>query len=124
YLARAGLHRREGEAHRALLDLEQALSLIPEDPAALHERGLVLMTLGNDPEAALEDFDRSVARSPNDARRRVDRAVARWRTGDRKAALADLDRAIALDPSFALAFRVRASYRNELGRREESLADY
>jgi tetratricopeptide (TPR) repeat protein len=94
------LLRRE-EFDRAVAAYTEALGHAPNDPPALHGRGLALYGKG-DYARALTDLDAAARLSPGDAAVLNNRGLARLARGDAASALADFQAALQLDPSFAV----------------------
>ncbi len=97
-----------------------------QDAAALLARGKVRFDKG-DIDAAIADFDRSLALRPSSEGHTL-RGYAWKRKGDKQRAMADFDAAIALNPNEALAWRVRgatwagmADYRKAVAEYSESI---
>jgi tetratricopeptide (TPR) repeat protein len=85
----------------ALLHLDRALALRPDDVWTHYARGVSQKELQRY-EAAIESFSQALSRDPAHAKSRVHRAHARRLVGDRNAAREDLEAALtsgSLDPN-------------------------
>ena len=99
--ARAEVYFMLGEFELGLADLERASELEPEDRGFFTKAGDIFLNDINDPQRALDYYNRAVERSPDDGWVYADRAAAFQAMGDTRAALADLDHAIELSPDNA-----------------------
>jgi tetratricopeptide (TPR) repeat protein len=88
---------RAVEADRALLVLEQAKSIAPDDPRIPAEEGRIYLSLGR-PAQALPEFGRALALSPRSVEAINNRGVALLALDQKEAARADFERALAMDP--------------------------
>jgi serine/threonine protein kinase/Flp pilus assembly protein TadD len=102
--------RRFGAAIDAL---SAAAALSPASPWPYFHRGTARMEL-NDP-AAATDFDEFLARKPNDPDGLLNRAAARYRTGDHRGAVADLDAAEAHGSTRTRLYAMRSDSKRRLG---------
>ena len=75
-------------------------------------------------ENAIEQYDRTIAYSPDDARTLNNRGVAKKSLGRYRKAIADYDKAICIDPKYAVAYNNRGNAKESLGLRKEAIADY
>jgi protein O-mannosyl-transferase len=82
---------------RALLVLEQARKVAPEDASVPTEQGRILLALGH-PIEALGAFGRALALAPNDAQSLNNRGAALLALGQSEAARSDFERALGRDP--------------------------
>jgi hypothetical protein len=82
---------------RAMLVLDQARELAPDDPSVAAEQGRILLSQGRSAEA-LGAFGRALALAPNDAQALNNRGAALAALGQSDAARADFERALARDP--------------------------
>jgi tetratricopeptide (TPR) repeat protein len=88
---------RAVEADRALLVLEQAKGIAPDDPRIPSEEGRIYLSLGR-PGQALPEFGRALALSPHSVEAMNNRGVALLALDQKEAARADFERALAIDP--------------------------
>ena len=88
---------RAVEPTRALLILEQARQLAPDDARIAAEEGRTYLNLGR-PELALSEFGRALALSPTSVEALNNRGVALLALGQKDAARGDFERALAIDP--------------------------
>jgi len=87
----------------ALVDCNAALAVMPDNPAILDSRGLVLLRLGR-LDDAIKDYDRAIARVPGQSASLYGRAIARARKGDRRKSDADAASATKLAPDIRAEF--------------------
>jgi tetratricopeptide (TPR) repeat protein len=116
------LHR-QGRHSEALAAYDRAIELNPCYPAALNNRGVVLLAVGQAAKA-LESFERAVSLQPDFAEALYNRANALRGLKRIPEALADYDRAIAVRPNYAMAFNNRGATLQELERPLEALESY
>lgn len=88
---------RASNPHRALLLLEQAQTLAPDNPRIPEELGRVYLSTG-DAARALTEFGRALALNPNNAGALNNRGVALLALGQINAARQDFERALSIDP--------------------------
>jgi hypothetical protein len=88
---------RAVEADRALLVLEQAKAIAPDDARIPSEEGRILLSLGR-PAQALPEFGRALALSPHSVEAMNNRGVALLALDQKEAARGDFERALAIDP--------------------------
>ncbi len=110
---------REAEA---LVDLDKAVTLAPEDSRALAYRGAACLWLDRSTEA-LADLDRAIELDPGYEWAIAHRGETYRRMGRFEQALADLDRAIELAPHDEWAIGSRGATYRQMGRLEQALAD-
>ncbi len=114
----ASKKHREAVAH-----FTDALTLNPNDPSALTNRGDSLTQLGMYG-PAISDLNKAIAIDPNFADSYVRRSRARIESKDVAAAMPDLNRAIALDPKNGSAFHDRAVISYNQGNYTQAIKDY
>jgi tetratricopeptide (TPR) repeat protein len=107
YAQRAWSYHQQGDAARAMADLDRALALDPSDGDALSTRGTVYFAAG-DYSRALEDLNGAVRARPYSASVRNNRGTALLAVGKYDEAIADFTRAIELRPRFAEGYLNRA----------------
>jgi tetratricopeptide (TPR) repeat protein len=88
---------RAVEPQRALLILEQAKRIAPEDPRVPSEAGRIYLGIGR-PELALPEFGRALALSPHSAEALNNRGVALLALDQKDSARSDFERALTIDP--------------------------
>jgi tetratricopeptide (TPR) repeat protein len=93
---------QDGRYREAVDAFSESLRLAPESAAALNNRAVARMRLG-DTRGALDDYDRALGLSPNDPDIYFNRGDARVVAGDLRGGLDDFTRALALRPGFARA---------------------
>lgn len=86
-----------------LADCNRSLSLRPDDPVGLDNRGFLNLLIG-DNRSALSDYDAAVRLDADYAGSLYGRGLARVRLGQRRAGQADLRAAEAMDPNVASMF--------------------
>ncbi len=96
-----------GALDRALVDLDAAVALDPEQVAVLYNRGNVRLELGKT-DGAIEDFSAVIRHMPEFAFAWLNRGLAREHAGDKAGAAGDYAMALALDPKLAAARRALA----------------
>jgi tetratricopeptide (TPR) repeat protein len=101
HLRRARYYRLHGEPQKALLDVQQATRLAPDDVRPHFERGLALADLGRDAEAEGE-LTAFLSQTGGTEPAYAERARIRARMGRPEAAIDDLAAAIRLRPSIDL----------------------
>jgi Tfp pilus assembly protein PilF len=116
------LHQ-QGRHSEALAAYDQSLELNPNYPAALHNRGVVLLALC-EPARALQSFEKALSLQPAFAEALYNRAKALMELKRIPEALADNERAIAVRPNYAEAFNNRGNALQDLGRPLEALESY
>jgi tetratricopeptide (TPR) repeat protein len=99
-----------GALDRALVDLDAAVALDPDQVAVLYNRGNVRLELGRT-EAAIEDFSAVIRQMSQFAFAWLNRGLAREHGGDKAGAAGDYAMALALDPKLAAARRALARVR-------------
>jgi Flp pilus assembly protein TadD len=82
---------------RAVLALDEARRLAPDDPDVASEEGRVHLSAGR-PELALAAFGRALALRPSDPKGLNNRGVALMALGQREAAKADFEAALQRNP--------------------------
>ena len=113
-----------GQLERKIIDLENSSSLLAEAAGTkavdLFAEGQQLLD-ANQPQKALELFDRFLSAHPDHAEALVKKAGALDKLGRLPEALDCCDRAIARNGDFALAFLLKGGVLNKLNRHEEAL---
>jgi len=98
------------------------LEIEPDYKLALTTRGTAALKM-NRPDAAIEDFDRSILIDPSYARAFHMRGLALESKGDSRAAINDFNRAIELNPEYGGAYHSRATLYAKLGEEELATSD-
>ncbi|MDX2143293.1 MAG: tetratricopeptide repeat protein [Rhodospirillaceae bacterium] len=114
-------------AQRGALDkaerlMAQAIALQPEIAPAQLAHGKILMDL-NRPAEALAQFERYLAKAPNDPAALNDRGTALLRLARNEEAVREFRRALQIQPDLFVARYNLASALENLGRRAETLAE-
>ncbi|MCH8488821.1 MAG: tetratricopeptide repeat protein [Oceanicaulis sp.] len=110
------------ETYAQILALMEAHTGDSGHPVVRRNRAMALLRLGR-PEAALDDVEIALARSPRDPLARMIAGAAHLETGEAAAAAAAFDAVLALAPDDIGALSGRSAAFAELGRHDESLAD-
>ena len=97
YYARGTEWVNQGNADRALPDLNMAIELDPKLAAAYYNRALAWSSKGES-ERAIADYDAVLKLVPRDPNAHVGRAAEWIARGEYKRALADYDEALRIDP--------------------------
>jgi tetratricopeptide (TPR) repeat protein len=111
---RASLLLAAGSVEQALLDLERARKLAPNDGEALALESVIAVSGGRN-DAALAAARRAVAADPASATPQVALSYAQQAAFDLAGARASLEQAIRLEPQNALAWARLAEIRSSLG---------
>ncbi|MGN9760960.1 tetratricopeptide repeat protein [Streptomyces sp. SD31] len=122
YRARAIAHDLAGDRHAAVVRLNRALELAPDDPGSLALRGEYHRVLERHDEA-IRDLGRALELNPADAFALASRGATRLSRHELDEALADLDRAVELKPDYPWALVRRARVHRALGNPDRQLAD-
>jgi tetratricopeptide (TPR) repeat protein len=115
------VRQQQGRDAEAVDLIGRALSLRPDDPAALSNRGLSLRALGRAHEA-LASCDRAIGLKPNYADAHNNRGLALGALKRQAEALASFEAALACNPSHLDALNNRGIALFEMGRLGEALA--
>ncbi len=110
------------EAYDRILALIETHAGDPGHPVVRRNRALALLRLGQ-PEAALDDVEMALARSPRDLLALMIAGSAQLETGEDEAAVAAFDAALALAPDEIGALAGRSAALAGLGRHDAALAD-
>jgi tetratricopeptide (TPR) repeat protein/predicted aspartyl protease len=121
---------RRGAAFAARQDFDQALTaltraceLVPDNPDYFYQRGTVFWQ-SNQPEKALNDFDRALHLKPSYVLALLARSDLRIQAGDRMGAVADLNAANAAAPREDAAHYSMAADYVRLGRFTQAIEQY
>lgn len=118
---RGFLYRLEDDLASSLQDLDRAIELAPNDPAAGMHRGLTLSAMGRDEEAERELT--RVAEAASSSVVYSERGRIRERAGRAKAAIADFTTALSMDPDVEL-YLERGRLQESLGLLDEAADGY
>ena len=102
--------------------LNEILAADPDDRLALLARGSVYLKMNN-PNSAVNDFNRAIEISPNHAKAYHLRGLALEMTGTDDQALEDFNKAIDIDPEYGAAYYSRATLLTKMGREDSALED-
>jgi len=97
YSDRAFERYKKGDMPGAIEDLNQSISLKPNDSVYYFNRGFVYEELGEH-QKAIADYNQSIILNPKFALAYSHRSIVRQSLGDKKGAIADYNQAIKLDP--------------------------
>ncbi len=112
-----------GDLAGALGYLTLALDQNPDDDTARIMRAEISLALNN-PDAALADADRLIAKHPDDPRALRAKASALLQLGRLEEALTTIERAVALAPLNAAGHLTRAMILEKLGRAADAVTEY
>jgi tetratricopeptide (TPR) repeat protein len=107
---------------KAFADLDEAIRLWPQNPAALHERGYLYNEEGRWKEAE-KDLDAQIALMPADPRGYQERALSRFKLGKLDQALEDDSALVMLEPNKAANYFARARAELWTGKFDAARAD-
>ena len=102
--------------------LNEILAADPDDRLASLARGSVYLKMNN-PNSAVNDFNRAIEISPNHAKAYHLRGLALEMTGIDDQALEDFNKAIDIDPEYGAAYYSRATLLTKMGREDSALED-
>ena len=119
---RGYLRNEQSDSLAALVDLDSAVAIDPNNFDARQERAYTNNELGNYAEA-LADLDASAALGVATKRLFQERAMSRMRLGDIAGAIADRDKVLALEPDDGVALNARAEGLLWAGRFTDARAD-
>jgi tetratricopeptide (TPR) repeat protein len=97
YFGRAMAETNLGLNHKALSDLDRAISINPNDIEAFISRGVLKRDL-DDYSGSLNDFDNAVLLDPKNPRAYSFRSITKSKMNDFPGAINDVDKAIELNP--------------------------
>jgi len=117
---RASLLLATGSVEAAEKDIDQALSLAPNDSDALALQ-TVMAVVGNQADKAVETARRAVTAGPKSATALVAQSYALQAKFDLEGARESLEKAVTVEPDDALAWARLAEIRSSLGYRSEAL---
>ncbi|MTJ06427.1 tetratricopeptide repeat-containing serine protease family protein [Anabaena sp. UHCC 0204] len=123
YFALAADKYAKGDYKGAIIALEEAIKINPNDALAYYNRGVVRSALG-DKQAAITDYNQAIKINPNDADAYYNRGNVRSALGDKQAAITDYSQAIKINPNYAYAYYNRGNARSALGDKQAAIADY
>lgn len=122
YMLRANINSQTGRQDDALIDLDKAVNLFPEDYVALYQRANVLYGLGRY-ENARTDYKRLQRINPRSSEALL--GLARIAVHEQNLGMANeyLDRAVNMDPANADLYVRRASVRRQMGNGRDAVED-
>lgn len=116
-------YRMEKKYSKALKDLNQAVTLNPNEAMFYSNRGNIFFDLGQD-DNALFDYNNCIRLDSTDENAFANRGAIFGRRGQYDEAVQDLSRAIDLDPNFVNAYMNRGIIYSVLNQREQAKKDY
>lgn len=116
-------YRMEKKYSKALKDLNQAVTLNPNEAMFYSNRGNIFFDLGQD-DNALFDYNNCIRLDSTDENAFANRGAIFGRRGQYDEAVQDLSRAIDLDPDFVNAYMNRGIIYSVLNQREQAKKDY
>ena len=122
-LIRAMRCSRRGDHERAIVLMDRAVQLVPDEPTLYRARAWTLKRLGK-PILALADYNEAVRLCPLYGPAFLDRGLLLMSEGHNEEAISDLTQAISLDSKLIKAFYHRASAKHSLGQFQAALDDY
>ena len=99
YMSRATDHYYNGDYELALIALDKAIDLKPDDANAWTNKGVALESLGRH-EEALDTFNKAIALKPHFTSTWYNKACVYSLRGDKTNALENLSKAISLDAKY------------------------
>ena len=126
WLHRGRVDMLQGKPSAALMYLEAAVSLRPDDPQALHWRGDALLPLG-EPAKAIADYSRALQFETDMLERAaiyVSRGEAYLQSSQENKALEDYTKAISWRPGAPTPYYRRGLLLERLGRLQEAVRDF
>lgn len=120
---RGAANASQGRYQDALNDLNEGLSLDPNNKNGYFNRSLVYFTTGQYAKA-VEDYSTYLKYDPYNANVWYERGMLRRSLNNGKEAIEDLSRAIQLNPNLGLAYRERARAHLLLGNKAAAEQDY
>lgn len=106
----------------ALVDINEAIRLQPNDADFLTNRGVIFLEMG-ELDRAVQDYSDAIRMNPNDYKAYFNRATDRRDKNEIDEALDDLSAALKINPKYASAFRLRASILEDRGQFDAALRD-
>lgn len=110
---------RENDFDQSIQLLNECLSIEPENPEYLSDRGLSYFMQGKG-QQALTDFDRAQALQPQNPYRYSSRAYIKDALGDTAGAIEDYQKTLELDPQDAIAYNNLGILLEKQGKKSEA----
>jgi len=107
----------------AVLDVDEALKLAPQDQSALIQRGWALTHMGEFDRAGA-DFTEVLRLNPRNERAHFERGLMYERKGDLAAAITDFEAAIKINPRYVLPRNSRGFVLAKQNKLDEAIAEY
>ncbi|MDD5595560.1 MAG: tetratricopeptide repeat protein [Candidatus Omnitrophica bacterium] len=109
--------------NRAMLDLNKALQLNPNDARGFNVRGLFSAYKGNY-DQAISDFSRAIEIDHNFSNAYINRGLAYFQKGNYEQAVSDYTKAIDLNPNYANAYINRGITYDKKESYDQAISDY
>ena len=123
-LSRGICHLNNGDADRAIGDLNQFIAENPNWVAGYFNRGNAYFQK-HEFDLAIADYDEALRHRPNGPQDIIwNRGNAHAEKREYRQAIADYDQAIGMKPGFADFYRIRAVVHEKLGERDAAMLDY
>jgi tetratricopeptide (TPR) repeat protein len=123
HIFRGSAYLSKNEYHKALSDLDKAISDIPNSYVSYNYRGLAYDALEKHDQAIIE-FNKAISLSPTYAEAFNNRGMVYVQMKEYDKALHDYNQAISLDAQFAQAYNNRGVLYTAQGKQSEALNDY
>lgn len=122
-IASAVAKERTGDYRGILNDMNQAISINPQQDRLYYIRGNAKAELGDLP-GSIADYTKDIAINPRRSTSYYNRGNVQYKSGNLAQALADYNRSIEIDPQRVAAIYNRANVRYRLKDRQGAIADY
>jgi tetratricopeptide (TPR) repeat protein len=123
YSNRGLSNAKNGNNDIALADIDQAISLDPENAIAYNNRAFTYLNKGEN-DLAIDAANQSLSLDRQQATAYNNRGLAYENKGDYDRAIADLSLALSLDPQLISAYDIRGYAYKSKGEYDRALADY
>lgn len=115
-------YQQIGNIWDALMALDHAIALNPQDARSHYYRGMVLFS-NRDISGARAEFTTAISNDPTYVKAYYDRARASYQLADTNGAMNDLNQALAINPNFDLALVFRGSLHEWAGETASATSD-
>ncbi|HYO89618.1 MAG TPA: tetratricopeptide repeat protein [Candidatus Limnocylindrales bacterium] len=115
-------YQQIGNIFDALMALDRAIALNPQDARSHYYRGMVLFS-NRDVQGAQSEFTLALSCDPAYVDAYYDRARASYQLANSNAAISDLDQALAINPEFDLALVFRGALHEWAGETSSATSD-
>lgn len=124
HITRGQFNLVKGDTIAALADIDRAIELDKNVPAAYEMRALLQVKYNADYESALADMNQAVKLDPKECNYYVNRALIKYYNDDLRGAMDDYDYALLLDPSHTMVYYNRGLLRAQVGERNRAVDDF